>query len=72
METLAQSLQKLGARHATYDVKYEHFPIVGVALLDTLEKALGDEFTDEVKEAWTGVFGVVTEHMSSGMKEALA
>lgn len=71
MDTLVKALNDLGQKHATYDVKYEHFPIVGEALLDTLGKALGDDFTPEVKEAWAGVYGVITEHMSAGMKEIL-
>lgn len=56
---------------ATYDVKYEHFPIVGEALLHTLEQALGDQFTPEVRDSWTAVYGVITEHMSAGMREIL-
>lgn len=71
MKTLIMALKDLGAKHATYDVKYEHFPIVGEALLDTLAKALGDDFSPETKEAWSGVYGVITEQMSAGMKEVL-
>jgi len=71
MDTLSEALQELGARHASYDVKYEHFPVVGEALLDTLGKAFGEEFTPEVKAAWVGVYGVISEQMSAGMKEAL-
>jgi hypothetical protein len=69
MDTLVAALKELGARHASYDVKFEHYPIVGQALLDTLEKALGDDFTPEVKEAWAGVYGVITENMQAGAKE---
>lgn len=58
-------------RTVTYDVKYEHFPIVGEALLHTLEQALGDEFTTEVREAWTAVYHFITKHMTDGMKDLL-
>jgi hemoglobin-like flavoprotein len=71
MERLVSALTRLGEKHATYGVKYEHFPIVGEALLDTLAKALGDAFSPETKEAWVGVYGVITEHMSAGMRDIL-
>jgi hemoglobin-like flavoprotein len=69
MDTLVAALKDLGAKHATYDVTSDHYPIVGQALLDTLEKALGDDFTPEVKEAWAGVYGVITDNMLAGAKQ---
>lgn len=50
---LVPAVQKLGARHVGYGVKESHYNTVGVALLDTLDKGLGDDFTPEAKEAWT-------------------
>ncbi|MEN8774050.1 MAG: globin family protein [Akkermansiaceae bacterium] len=50
---LVPAVQKLGARHIGYGVKASHYDTVGVALLDTLEKGLADDFTPEAKEAWT-------------------
>ena len=38
--------------------------------MDTLAKALGNDFTPEVKEAWVGVYGVISEHMIAGLKGA--
>eukprot|EP00173_Palmaria_palmata_P000445 Plantae.Rhodophyta-Palmaria_palmata.ctg12044.p1 GENE.Plantae.Rhodophyta-Palmaria_palmata.ctg12044~~Plantae.Rhodophyta-Palmaria_palmata.ctg12044.p1 ORF type:complete len:172 (-),score=28.34 Plantae.Rhodophyta-Palmaria_palmata.ctg12044:103-618(-) len=72
MATLSEALQKLGARHVGYKVEFVHYPIVGQALLQTLEAALADGWSDELKEAWTGVFGVITEHMQTGAKAKLA
>ena len=73
METLAKALQQLGGRHVGYKVDFVHYPIVGQALLQTLETALGTEaWTDELKEAWTGVYGVITENMQTGAKAKLA
>jgi hypothetical protein len=71
MATLVSALKDLGAKHVTYGVKFEHYPIVGQALLDTLEKALGDNYTPQVKEAWAGVYGVITENMQAGATELL-
>ena len=70
MDTLVKALKELGAKHVSYDVKEDHYPIVGQALLETLAAALGkDVFTNEVKEAWTSVYGVITEKMLDGAKE---
>lgn len=71
MDTLLPELRSLGSKHIKYGVQNEHFPIVGEGLLDALAKALGDEFTPEVKDAWTGVYGIISDNMSAGMKDAM-
>jgi len=65
-EVLIPALQALGQRHAGYGVRDAHYDAVGVALLATLRQGLGVAFTDEVEEAWIGVYGVI----ASTMKEA--
>ena len=47
------------------------FQPVGAALLDTLDKGLGEKFTSQVKEAWTVVYGIVADTMKVGLKEVL-
>jgi hypothetical protein len=69
MTTLVTVLKDLGAKHVSYGVQDVHYPVVGQALLDTLDKALGTEFTPDVKDAWAGVYGVITENMLAGAKE---
>lgn len=66
IEALIPVLQGLGKRHVEYKVEPSHYDTVGAALLGTLEAGLGDDFTPEVKEAWTSVYGT----MSSVMIEA--
>ena len=51
-DNLIPELSALGKRHVTYGVKPEHFPIVGKALLQTVERALGDDFTPDMAAAW--------------------
>lgn len=63
LPALVPVLQQLGARHAHYGVRDEHYDVVGAALLQTLSQGLGDEFTAEVREAWTGVYGIVASTM---------
>ena len=65
---LIPAVQALGARHAGYGVREAHYDTVAAALLDTLHTGLGEDFTAEVKEAWTAVYGV----LASTMKGAAA
>lgn len=53
----------LGSRHQTVGVQPEHYPLVGAALLWTLEQGLGEAFTDEVRAAWTEAYALLAEVM---------
>ena len=63
LETLVPVLQGLGQRHGSYGVEPSHYVTVGSALLATLSQGLGDEFTPEVRQAWTQVYGLITNVM---------
>ena len=63
LEMLVPVLQNLGKRHVEYKVKPSHYATVGSALLDTLATGLGDDFTPEVKEARTSVYGTMATVM---------
>lgn len=72
MATLTSMLKELGAKHLSSGLKLEkaHYDLVGKALLDTLEAIIGNNaFTPETKEAWTFVYGVITENMMLGASE---
>jgi hemoglobin-like flavoprotein len=56
-------LRSLGARHAGYGVRDEHYASVGGALLKTLEQGLGEAFTPEAHDAWAALYGVVSRTM---------
>ena len=45
--------------------KAEHYPVVGAALLWTLEKGLGEGWTPEVADAWTAAYGTLSGYMIS-------
>jgi nitric oxide dioxygenase len=60
LDTLVPAAQQLARRHAGYGARPEHYPVVGAALLDTLAKGLGDEFTPEVRDAWATAYGVLS------------
>ena len=54
--TVLPQVKELGKRHTGYGVKSEHYALVGGALLWTLEKGLGPDFTPEAKAAWTETY----------------
>jgi nitric oxide dioxygenase len=58
-------LQRLGERHTGYGVEPEHYTLVGGVLIETLDDALGERFTDEVREAWSSAFQQISSIMRS-------
>jgi hemoglobin-like flavoprotein len=72
LSELVPVVQDLGRRHAAYGVKDEHYDSVGQALLWTLDKGLGPDFTPEVKEAWTAVYMVLADTMKGAARQAAA
>lgn len=59
VEKIIPAVEDLGRRHVAYGVQDKHYDTVGAALLWTLEKGLGPDFTPEVKEAWTLTYTTV-------------
>jgi hemoglobin-like flavoprotein len=68
-EVLLPALKGLGRRHAGYGVQDSHYATVGAALLDTLALGLGAAFTDDVRQAWTAMYGVVAQTMQQAARE---
>lgn len=64
---VSHALRTLGDRHATYGVIPEHYPIIGQALLSTLETALGTSWTPRVQEGWEAIYGYVSSTMLAGV-----
>ena len=62
-EKIITAVQKLAVKHLDYGVKPEHYTYVGNALLRTLKKGLGPEFTPELSEAWVEAFRMLARIM---------
>ena len=71
LEPVTQALEDLGRRHITYGVIPDHYPIVGQALLHTLETALGSALTPTVEEGWIAIFEFVSSTMIRGANIAM-
>jgi len=70
LDELVPAVEKLGARHATYGVTDAHYDTVAAALLWTLDKGLGADFTPEVRDAWVAVYTTLATTMQSGAARA--
>jgi hemoglobin-like flavoprotein len=65
LDQILPTVQGLGRRHAGYGVRDSHYDTVAVALLATLEAALGDEFTEAVRSAWTACYQILAGEMKA-------
>jgi nitric oxide dioxygenase len=62
-ETIVPVARDLAKRHVIYGVAREHYPLVGSALLWTLEQGLADEFTPALRAAWEAAYCALSEVM---------
>ncbi|WP_238367221.1 globin family protein [Mesobacterium pallidum] len=72
LDEILPAVQDLGRRHAGYAVTSEHYDHVGAALIFTLGKGLGDDFTPETREAWVETYGVLASVMIEAQEGAAA
>ncbi len=69
-DELEKQIRGLGARHANYHARDEHFGAVGDALLMMLQKRFGKTFTPELKYAWTAAYWRIAQIMQEAAEEA--
>jgi nitric oxide dioxygenase len=65
IEAVLPAASALAKRHVKYGAVPEHYPVVGGALLFTLEKGLGEGWTPELAAAWTAAYGTLSTYMIS-------
>ena len=63
LQEMSAEIQAMAQRHIGYGVKPAHYKLVGNALLWTLEKGLGDDWTQDVKNAWTACYTLLADTM---------
>src|ERR1700761_9296449 len=65
LPSILPAASALAKRHVAYGAKPEHYPVVGSALLWTLEKGLGSAWNSDVAAAWIAAYGTLSGFMIS-------
>jgi len=65
LSSILPAASALAKRHVAYGARAEHYPVVGAALLWTLEKGLGESWTPDVANAWKEAYGTLSGFMIS-------
>jgi len=63
LDDLVPFIQQLGREHRKFQAVAEHYPLVGAALLATLEYFLGPRWTPELAADWTAAYNLVSKVM---------
>jgi nitric oxide dioxygenase len=63
LETILPAASALAKRHISYGAQPGHYPVVGEALLWTLERELGDGWTTDVAAAWAAAYTTLSNFM---------
>ena len=63
LPSILPAASALATRHVAYGARPEHYPVVGSALLWTLEQGLGKDWTKDVADAWKAAYGTLSTFM---------
>jgi len=63
LPSILPAASRLAKRHLAYGVMPEHYQPVGEALLWTLERGLGAQWTPELAAAWAGAYTLLSGYM---------
>ncbi len=69
LNVLSSAVEGMAKRHVKTKVKPEHYPMVGVSLLQAIKDVLGDAATDEIIEAWKEAYFFLSDILISREKE---
>ncbi len=70
LDAIVPAVQALGERHGGYGVKDKDYDTVAAALIWTLGQGLGENFTDDVKDAWVETYTILATTMKDAAKAA--
>jgi hemoglobin-like flavoprotein len=63
LSDIMPAVRALAVKHVSYGVVPRHYEVVGDALIWTLQKGLGPDFTPEVRAAWVAVYNTLASAM---------
>jgi hemoglobin-like flavoprotein len=65
LDAILPAASALAKRHVGYGVKADHYAPVGAALLWTLERSLGSQWTPDLASAWATAYTTLSGYMMS-------
>jgi len=69
---LSKAVESMAKKHVKTKVKPEHYPMVGVSLLEAIKDVLGDVATEDVIEAWKEAYFFLGDILIAREKELYA
>jgi hemoglobin-like flavoprotein len=63
LDGLNEDIAAMAQRHVQYGVRPAHYKLIGTALLWTLQKGLGSDWNEEVKNAWATCYKILADTM---------
>lgn len=66
-DEIATEIRAMAKRHIQYGVKPADYALVGSALMWTLEKGLGNDWSDQLREAWLACYKILADTMVSAV-----
>jgi hemoglobin-like flavoprotein len=63
-QLIEEAMALSGNRHVSYGVKPEYYAYVGEAFLWMLERGLGTDWNDEIREAWANCYQFAVDMMT--------
>jgi len=63
LDSILPAASALAKRHVAYGVRPTHYTPVGEALLWTLERGLGSEWTPDLRRAWSAAYTTISNFM---------
>lgn len=67
---LGGMVERIATKHASLEIKAEHYPIVGKYLLGAIAEVLGDAATPPILDAWAAAYGQLADILI-GREQAL-
>lgn len=61
LDVLGGAVELIAQKHASLQIKAEHYPIVGENLLASIREVLGPAATDEIIDAWAKAYGLLAD-----------
>lgn len=63
LEEIIDEVKNLARRHVQYGVTEKHYEVGGDAFLWVLEKGLGEDWNEELKQAWSDCYSTLATAM---------